>query len=38
MTVPATSVHDFTPIEDALARMAGSHIHRLVVVDATTSA
>jgi CBS domain-containing protein len=33
MTAPATCVHDFTPIEDALTRMAASHVRRLVVVD-----
>ena len=33
MTAPPTCVHESTPIEDALARMAGSHVRRLVVVD-----
>jgi CBS domain-containing protein len=33
MTAPPTCVHESTPIEDALARMAGAHVRRLVVVD-----
>ena len=33
VTAPPTCVHESTPIEDALARMARSHIRRLVVVD-----
>jgi CBS domain-containing protein len=33
MTVPVTCVHESTPIETALARMAGVHARRLVVVD-----
>ena len=33
MTAPATCVHESTPIEDALSRMAGAHVRRLVVVD-----
>jgi signal-transduction protein with cAMP-binding, CBS, and nucleotidyltransferase domain len=33
MSVPVTCVHESTPIESALARMAGVHARRLVVVD-----
>jgi len=33
MSVPVTCVHESTPIETALARMAGVHARRLVVVD-----
>lgn len=33
MTVPVKRVHEETPIEDALARMAGVPARRLVVVD-----
>lgn len=33
MTTPATCVPESTPIEAALARMAGAHVRRLVVVD-----
>lgn len=34
MTAPPICVRDTTPIEEALARMAGAHVRRLVVVDA----
>jgi CBS domain-containing protein len=33
MTRPAACVEESTPIESALARMAGAHARRLVVVD-----
>ena len=33
MSVPVTCVHESTPIETALARMAGVHARRLAVVD-----
>jgi len=33
MSVPVTCVHESTPIETALARMAGVHTRRLVVLD-----
>ena len=33
MTTPATCVPESTPIESALARMAGAQVRRLVVVD-----
>jgi len=33
MSVPVTCVHESTPIESALARMAGAHRQRLAVVD-----
>jgi CBS domain-containing protein len=33
MSAPATCVHEATPIETALARMAGVRARRLVVVD-----
>ena len=33
MSVPVTCVHEATPIETALARMAGVHARRLAVVD-----
>ena len=33
MTTPVTCVHESTPIESALARMAGVHARRLAVVD-----
>jgi CBS domain-containing protein len=33
MTAPPTCVHESTAIETALARMAGAHVRRLVVVD-----
>jgi CBS domain-containing protein len=33
MTAPITCVHESTPIESALARMAGVHARRLAVVD-----
>jgi CBS domain-containing protein len=33
MTTPATCVHESTPIEAALSRMAGAHVRRVVVVD-----
>jgi CBS domain-containing protein len=33
MSVPVTRVSEATPIEDALARMAGAAVRRLVVVD-----
>lgn len=33
MTAPPTCVHESTPIETALARMAGASVRRLVVVD-----
>jgi CBS domain-containing protein len=32
MTSPVTCIHESTPIESALARMAGAHARRLVVV------
>lgn len=34
MTAPATCIPESTPIEDALSRMAGLQVRRLVVVDA----
>jgi len=34
MTAPVTCVYEATPLEEALARMAGAHTRRLVVVDA----
>lgn len=34
MTAPVTCVRETTPIEDALSRMAGAQVRRLVVVDA----
>jgi CBS domain-containing protein len=33
MSVPVRCVHESTPIESALARMAGAHARRLAVVD-----
>ena len=33
MTAPPTCIHESTPIESALAHMAGAHVRRLVVVD-----
>jgi CBS domain-containing protein len=33
MSAPVTRVHESTPIESALARMAGARARRLVVVD-----
>jgi CBS domain-containing protein len=33
MTAPVNHVHESTPIETALAQMAGAHARRLVVVD-----
>jgi len=33
MTAPVTCVHESTPIESAVARMAGAHARRLAVVD-----
>jgi CBS domain-containing protein len=33
MSAPLTCVHESTPIESALARMAGFHLRRLAVVD-----
>jgi len=33
MSAPVTGVHESTPIESALSRMAGLHARRLVVVD-----
>jgi len=33
MTTPITCIHESTPIETALARMAGVHARRLAVVD-----
>jgi CBS domain-containing protein len=33
MSVPVTCVHESTPIETALGRMAGVHARRLAVVD-----
>jgi CBS domain-containing protein len=33
MSAPATCVHESTPIETALARMAGAHARRVVVVN-----
>lgn len=33
MTTPVTCVRESTPIESALARMAGAHARRLIVVD-----
>lgn len=33
MSVPVTCVHETTPIETALSRMAGVHARRLAVVD-----
>ena len=33
MTAPATCIHESTPIEEALTRMADARLRRLVVVD-----
>jgi CBS domain-containing protein len=33
VTAPPACVHESTPIEQALARMAGTHVRRVVVVD-----